>query len=744
MMSHSKKLSVAIYWHMHQPVYQLNPDGDYVMPWVRLHAIKDYLDMVEILEKYKKLKLNFDLIPVLLDAIIDYAEHDVHDLHSRLTIMPVEMLTDDAKLFIIGNFFDANYQTMIIRFDEYKRLYEKMQNNPQSDVNIFSDQEYSDLMALFNLVWIDPTHIDKYPELKKLYKKGKNYTLEDRIKIIEIHRNIIKKIIPTYKRYMEEGRIELTTSPYYHPILPILLEGANTKKYIDEISSHLKTAPDAELQTKMALDRTEQIFGKRPRGIWPSEHAIDKSTVEMFAKLGADWTIADEKILSDSINSEFIRDFKGNLEDPYGLLKSYNYKAENKDIKIIFKESTIPSLISFEYSNHDPLIAANDLYDRIKIIQNKLLSSPDKNHMLTIAMDGENCWENYLNDGLTFLETAYNLICNDESLETVLISDYIDKEDHHKQLEKIKATSWLNRNLKLWINEPLKNLAWTYLKQVKEDFTKFVKQNPNHPHIEYAQREIFICEGSDWYWWYGEPNNSGRDNIFDFIFREHLKNVYLYLGLDVPKYLDEPLTTILAKPSKYPKGEFTPKLGDQNDDSWLNAGCIEIPDGPVLMQFKLFDRICYGYDKDNFYLRFYLNRFILEDSELAKYPHQMYIYTRNQNKNHSLSPSRLINKIENVLTPSVEKFHNEFQFLIQNQELKFVRHIKSIPGEIWSLQSSKEIQTDMSKVLDVSIPFDTMDIQYGDTLEFMFTIAHFGIRDFNIPNEILLTVTRTQ
>ena len=181
---------------------------------------------------------------------------------------------------------------------------------------------------------------------------------------------------------------------------------------------------------------------------------------------------------------------------------------------------------------------------------------------------------------------------------------------------------------------------------------------------------------------------------------------------------------------------------DKDDDSWLNAGCIEIPDGPVLMQYKLFDKICYGYDEDNFYLRFYLNRFVMEDSELNKHAYQTYVYTRNRSKNHPLSPSRLINKVENVLPPSVEKFHNEFQFIIQGNELKYVRHIKSMPGEIWALQSPKDIKTDLSSVFDVSIPFDIMEIKHGEALEFMVTIAHYGIREFNIPNEVLLTVPR--
>ena len=161
MMSKTKKLSIAFYWHMHQPVYQLTPDVDFLMPWVRLHAVKDYLDMVEILDKFKRIKLNFNLVPVLLDSIIDYAEHDAHDIHSRLTITPVEMLSDDAKLFIINNFFDANYQSMIYPYEEYNRLYHKIQTNPEAGIDVFSNQEYSDLMALFNLAWIDPVYKTK-------------------------------------------------------------------------------------------------------------------------------------------------------------------------------------------------------------------------------------------------------------------------------------------------------------------------------------------------------------------------------------------------------------------------------------------------------------------------------------------------------------------------------------------------------------------------------------------------------
>ena len=740
-MSNVKKLSIAFYWHMHQPVYQLTPTGDYLMPWVRLHAIKDYLDMVEFVGKFKNLKLNFNLVPVLLDALIDYGENELHDIHSRITIKDVDELTNDDKEFIINNFFDANYHSMILPNEEYNRLYQKLQTSETEDINIFTTQEYSDLMALFNLAWFDPSYKNIYPELKKLVKKKKNYTLEDRIKIIEIQRDIIRKIIPAYKKYAQKGKIEITTSPYYHPILPILLDIKSIKKTstTNDLPENLKMSLDAKAQTKMALDRIEELLGVRPRGIWPSEQCIDAKVMNMLKQLGIEWTISDEGILSESIKFEFARDFRGYMEDPYHLLKTYDYKGT----KILFRDSLIPNLIAFEYPNHSPGATANDLYDRIKIIQSKLLSSPDENHLLTIAMDGENCWENYKEDGNTFLTTLYSLIENDSTLETVLISDYLER-DTQKPLNKIASGSWVNRNFKLWIDEPLKNLAWNYLKQVRDDLSKFVKENPLNPNIEAARKELFICEGSDWFWWYGEPNDSGRDNIFDYLFREHLKNIYRYMGKQEPDYLDIPLLSAITKPSRYPKGEFTPMLegNDIDDESWLNAGCIKIPDGPVLKENKFYDKICFGYDKEYFYLRLYINEYLQKEKLISKQVNQMYVYMRNRDKKQSLSPIRIIQKTENILPISKEKFNHELQISIYNGEINLVRLVKAIPNNLWTIKSSKRIKAVYEKYVDISIPFDEVGIEKGETLEFMFVNANFGIKEYEIPNEMLLTIKR--
>lgn len=748
MMSQTKKLSIAFYWHMHQPVYQLSANGDYIMPWVRLHGVKDYLDMALWADKIPDLKLNFNYVPALLDSLMEYS-NGAFDIHSRITATPDESLTNEDKVFILNNFFDANYQNMILANDEYHRLYKIVQMEGTENTDIFTLQEYSDLMALFNLAWIDPSFKASDRRLKRLVKKGRDYTYEDRLEILEVQREIISKIIPTLKKLLKKGKIELTTSPYYHPILPILTDYKTIRGngVFDDDISKMKTDLDAKVQTKMALDRMEEIFGVRPKGIWPSEQCISAKTLSMLSDLGVEWSISDEGILANSIDFEFVHDFKGYLQDPYNLLKVYQYKSANSDIKMIFRDSIIHNLIEFEYSNHSPEATANDLYDRIKVIQSKILSSPDKEHLLVIAMDGENCWENYPNDGNKFLETVYKLISEDSTLETVLISDYLERINNYKKLNKIASGASFNKNFKLWIDEPVKDLAWTYLKHVRQDFSDFVKREPLNPNIELARQELFICEGSDWFWWYGEPNYSGRDNIFDFIFRSHLKNIYKYLDLESPKFLDEPLTSLSpSAPSNYPKALISPEVNGKDivseDDEWYNAGCIEIPDGPVLRESKLFDKIRFGNDKDNFYLKLHLNKYIKTIISPVKLTYQMYIYFRKAGRKQALSPIRLIHKSQNISPLAMEKFHNEIQVSIRNDELRFLRIVKAIPGDMWVLENSKQIEVAYDEVLDLKIPFETLGIEEGESLEFLFINANYGMTDFYIPNDVVLTITR--
>lgn len=759
----AKKLSVAFVWHMHQPVYKSDNNGVYLMPWVRLRAIKDYLDMLLIMDKFPNLKLSFNLVPMLIDSLQDYGLKGAHDIYSHLTVTPVESLSDDEKEFILNHFFDANYENMVLPNAEYKKLYDKRFNKPDISIHDFSLQEYSDIMAWFNLIWFDPIYLDN-EELSAFFaKKNGEFTLDDRKRIINIQREIIREIIPAYKKFQDEGRIEISTSPYYHPILPVLLdmkdvEGVNPNTVYPKFSSNM--TEDAELNVKYALDKFEEIFGKRPAGMWPSEQCVSEKTLQLFKKMGIKWTIADEGVLEQTLKKEFVRDFRGYLEDPYELCHSYRFKPHKmryfkKDeyLSILFRDAVIPNLIGFEYPRHDSVKAANDLYDRIKTRQKKLESSPDKMHIVVIAMDGENCWENYKNDGRDFLETLYGLIEEDENLETVKISDYIEQVDKLNwagtpfELEHIQAGSWINRDFLLWIGEPVKNLAWSYMDKVRCDLKEFEKHNPDDPRLALAWEELLISQSSDWYWWYGEPNDSGQDDIFDHLFREHLKNIYKIMDKPIPSYLDNSLIEFAETHSRYPKGPFkTFRLtGTDPHNKWELAGCIDIPASPTMQEDKFLNKIYFGYDSDNLYLRFDINKYI-QDKEIGfKDLNQIYIYFKNRsNTSYNESTIRMVSKTENILPILKDTYNSEIKLTLFRNYHFNAQLVQACKDNLWVLQMKNHVDHVFKDFLEVRIPFDDLRIAKGEMVEFFIIEGPLGITDNVYPQNSLLPVVRPE
>lgn len=755
----TKKLSIAFIWHMHQPVYKSDQNGIYLMPWVRLRAVKDYLDMLLVMDKFPGLKLNFNLVPLLISSIYDYGYNNAHDIYSRLTITPVEELSDDEKEFILNHFFDANYQNMVLPNAEYKKLYDKRFQSTELGINDFSPQEYSDIMAWFNLIWFDPMYKEN-DELKALFsKKNGEFTLADRIRIIELQRDIIKKIIPAYKQYQNEGKIEISTSPYFHPILPVLLDmkdviEANPNTEYPELKSDM--TEDAAYNVKRALDKFEEIFGKRPAGMWPSEQCISEKTLQLFMDAGVKWTISDEGVLEQTLKKEFVRDFRGYLEDPYDLCHSYTYKHDGKQIGLLFRDAVLPNLIGFEYPHHDPVKAANDLYDRIKTTQRKLLNSPDKMHLLTIAMDGENCWENYRDDGHEFLDTLYRLIQEDENLETVCVSDYIDAVANLEpagstfELDHLKAGSWINRDFLLWIGEPTKNLAWTYMDKARCDLKEYEKAHPDDPKLKLAYEEFYICQSSDWYWWYGEPNDSGQDDIFDHLFREHLKNIYKIIKKPVPAYLDAPLTEFIEARSRYPKAAFdnfelTGRDDKDHADKWELGGCIDIPAPPTMQEKRFFNKICFGYDKDNLYLRFDINRYILDKDNGFKDFNQIYIYFKNRTDNAMYSaPIRTVNKTEAIIPVLKEPYNSEVKLTLF-KKFKFSAQLAHATHDnLWVIQLQHNIEFVFKDYMEIKIPFADIRVAPDELVEFFIVQGPLGIVDDFYPQNSLLPVIRPQ
>ena len=373
-----KKLNIAFIWHFHQPNYQTTIDSDFLLPWVRLHASKDYLDMLLRLDKFKNLKLNFNFSPILLTSLQKYLK-GTKDIHLKLLLQ--QELSDEDKIFILNNYFDLNYKNMVLKRKYFTQLYNKRVQINEFDVSVFNLQEYFDIMANYTLCWIDKTFINDYDCLKELFEKEKDYSLSDRQKIYEIQLDIIKRILTLYKKYQDQDKIEISTSPFYHPILPLLLDFKDKEiKNFENLPEDFCFVDDAKEQIRRAIAKYKEIFEKAPKGMWLSEQCVCEKTSELLSQEGFSWSVLDEGILSKSQNREFIRDFEGNLENPYNL--NINYKTQGKyPLNILFADSFLANMLNFSYGNYDYKIAANDMYEKIKTIQSKLKNSPNEKHI---------------------------------------------------------------------------------------------------------------------------------------------------------------------------------------------------------------------------------------------------------------------------------------------------------------------------------------------------------------------------
>ncbi len=748
-----KKLNIAFIWHFHQPVYQENYNEDFLMPWVRLHGSKDYYDMLWRIENFKNIKLNFNISPILVESVERYI-NGAHDVHSRLLISDVDALNNEDKNFILQHFFDANYANMILKRSYYSSLYNKRYSKDNISTDAFSNQEYADIMANFTLCWIDKKFIEIFPNLKYLMDKEENYTLEDRREIFNIQIEIFKRLADLYKKYQKQNKIEISTNPFYHPILPLLLNIKEDKyQYCENLPEKSKLMEeDACEQVLKSLDAFEKFFGKRPKGIWLPEQCISKSAVELLSKLDIKWTVADEGILANSIHKEFTRDFEGNLEDPYDLCA--NYKLEGKaKTNIIFADSFFANLVGFGYGNYEGEIAANDFYEKIKTIQNKLENSPREEHLLTIAMDGENCWESYANDGDEFLNTLYSLIENDPSLETVLISDFLEKSEPII-LDELSSGSWINRNFDLWIGEPTKNVAWLYLDKTRTALENAKNQllgeaqTPKDKKqvmdlIEKAKQEIFIAQGSDWFWWYGEPNESGNDHIFDYLFRAHLKNVYKILNRQHPGYLDVPLISIVGKPVREPRKMISPVIDgvlDENVDNWADAGYIFLPDSPTFSAGKTIKGIYFGNDETNVYFKFELNKKNITNSKYFL-RNQIFLYFRNETQN-ILSPARTTIRTENIYPIIENQFTHEISFSFNDTEMLPLNIAKSTFGGLWASGLLKKASYAYQDTIEIAVSFEDLGVNIGESIEFCIIAATNTNLNEVYPQDVLLSLRR--
>jgi len=591
-------LSVALFWHFHQPPYARPGDNVLPLPWVRLHALKDYLDMLRHVRKFPELRATFNFSPSLLMQLRGYQEGRITDRQYVLFQKKAEDLTIEERVEILKDFFLANWDRMIEPYPRYFSLLLKRGKNIVDEelptiARDFTVEEVRDLQVWANLVWIDPLFRD---EVRELFERGKNFRETDKEAIQRLTARVFQETVAEYRTAREAGQIELTTSPLYHPILPLLINSdlARESNPNLEIPFQFRHPEDAVRQIAEGIRCFESFFGVRPKGLWPSEGSVCPELAEILPAQGIEWIATDEEILARSIKTSFHRDENGIPNHPEKLYKPWRFG----DLKVVFRDHVLSDLIGFTYNAWDPADAAADLLNRIKHIRD-LLPGGDR-FLLPIILDGENAWEYYEQDGSEFLDRFYTGLIS-ERLPTATISQFLAENDTKDTLHTIFPGSWIGANFNIWIGKTEDHQAWLVVKKIRD---RLVEKKIEDPEV---WDKLYVLEGSDWYWWFGDDYSSLTTEVFDELFRQNAVWIYQHIGDDPPPELYAPLNRRDEAVASPPIDRMTPVIDGQITTyyEWYNAGYVDIKRiGGTMHRFAgLFAGIYFGFDERNLYIR---------------------------------------------------------------------------------------------------------------------------------------------
>lgn len=607
-------LEVVIIWHMHQPYYKDPLKGEYALPWTYLHGIKDYFDMPAIVEDTPGAKAVFNLVPSLIEQLLDYAHGTAVDPFLLKGMADPADLDEENRIFLLENFFSANRVRMIEPYQRYlELLYMAGEGKPGSArdrVRHFSDQDLRDLQVWFFLAWTGEAARRRFPAFRELLAKGDKFTTADKELLFATQREVLLATVPLYKRLHEEGRIELSVTPYYHPILPLLCDTRTARTGMPRVS--LPSVPfhhpeDARAQIRRGMAYFREIFGFDPKGMWPSEGSVSDETLEIIADCGISWIATDEEILAKSLDG-------GLGSHNERLYHPWRYTCRNGSLHAFFRDHQLSDLIGFTYSQWDANRAANDLCGRLHAIASRV---GREGRVIPIILDGENAWEYYPANAYDFLHQMYRCIADSHDLKLSTCSEVIASSHFEGTLNRIFPGSWINGNYGIWIGHPEENLAWDLLARTRQaavssnPLVATALENgevPVDPTTELICRSLYAAEGSDWFWWYGDDHFSPHSDRFDRLFRQHLMNVYRLLAQDPPRELLEPIKKkspagLVREPAAFIDPEINGRISSYFE--WLAAGLYDLTRQGSAMHSsdRMLQSFYYGYNSEMVFFR---------------------------------------------------------------------------------------------------------------------------------------------
>ena len=538
-----KRLKVVLCWHMHQPQYKDSASGQYLLPWTYLHAMKDYIDMVAILEKQPNAKAVVNFAPVLLEQINDYAEQlkgfiehgsVIHDPLLAALASPTLPNHSQQKIDLIGQCIRANEKHLILPNDKYHQLVEiaKQIDKQPGVLRYLSDQYLVDILVWYHLVWMAETVHRNEPLIAELVEKGQDYTLHDRQALLKLMSTLISGVIPRYRKLAESGQIELSMNPYAHPIIPLLIDLDSTFEAMpDADMPSARQYPNGEQRARWHIEHGmavfEKFFGFKPRGCWPSEGAVSTDTLRLLDNYNLQWAATGEAVLRNSMQQH------NEIHKPY--------RVADSSVACFFRDDGLSDLIGFTYSDWHADDAVANLINHIENIAQSC-DDPDQ-QLVSIIMDGENAWEHYPNNGYYFLTALYEKLADHEGIELTTFSESLAADLQPAHLDSLVAGSWVYGTFSTWIGDKDKNRGWDMLIEAKRAYdVVMASKHLSEQDREAATQQLALCEGSDWFWWFGDYNPAEAVSDFEHLFRLHLAHLYAILGVEPPEDLSHVFT----------------------------------------------------------------------------------------------------------------------------------------------------------------------------------------------------------
>ena len=611
------RVHLMILWHMHQPQYRDPATGRYVLPWTRLHALKDYWGMVRVLEEFPQVHATMNVVPSLGVQLEEYASGRFNEPWFTMAFKPAPQLTPEDKAEILARAFQINYDHLLARWPRFVELHRwASTQGPERAAQSFAERDWRDLQLLSQLAWMDEEYLASDPVVSALAAKGTDFSEQDKEGLCAKQLELLARVLPEYRKAASTGQIEISATPFYHPILPLLCDTG-----IARVSNPWTPLPvpafrhpeDAREHLVRARRYHERVFGKSPDGLWPSEGSVSEEALTLAADLGFKWFATDEGVLGRTLQVGFGRDAAGVPDNADKLYSPLRVRVGDREIVGFFRDHYLSDLVGFVYSRMGGAVAAEDLHRRIRYLGERV--QMDRPLTLSLILDGENAWEYYEGNGREFLRQFYRRIENDPDIRALTASEAIAAAGEIRANKGIFPASWINANFDIWIGSGEDVLAWEYLHRAREFYSqqeevaaKGLPQSPDAKQLAAAYEAVLAAEGSDWCWWYGPEHSSVNDQEFDEFYRKLLTEVYVALGAEAPDTLAEPIKRIPERALILPPAAYLQVRVDGRESSyfeWMGAGLYSADRRSSAMHGRmlLLHELRYGFDEDHFYLR---------------------------------------------------------------------------------------------------------------------------------------------